>query len=292
MIRLFAAIGLLFVLSCNTEMNLKKDVLNEFVAAINRHDTQKLGILMTPGHVFITADQHKFESVEAAKESWEGFFSIFPDYKLELKEIAESADGLLVIANASGSLKGENATGKSFLIPMSIKVGIEGNKINEWQVFADASQIAAVMNYAPVRNMNDQSIQGFGGVFFKAKDPKVLCAWYDEHLGTTFNGTQSCYYKWSERDHPENIGSTSFGVFAERSTYFDPSKSNFMFNFRVNNLEGLIEKLKRKNIQVVGEVEKYDYGNFGWIVDPEGNKIELWEPIDAVLDAYEQEQGK
>ncbi len=273
-------------------MNLKQDILNAFVAAVNGHDIEKMGELMSKDHAFVTADQRRFDSQKVALESWKNFFDIFPDYQFDVVEISESTSGLIIIANASGSFRGKKEVAKSFLIPMSVKVGIDANQISEWQVFANPRKIAEIMNYAPARDMSNLGVTGLGGAFFKAKDPKSLCAWYDQHLGTTFKGTQSCYYQWSERVHPETIGSTSFGVFGEKSSYFDPSESQFMFNFRVNNLDGLMAKLKKESVQVIGEVEKYDYGNFGWIVDPEGNKIELWEPVDAVLDAYEQEQGR
>ncbi|MBL7941501.1 MAG: VOC family protein [Flavobacteriales bacterium] len=135
---------------------------------------------------------------------------------------------------------------------------------------------------------SDLTVQGFGGVFFKAEDPKALKNWYDQHLGTSFHKPFGTYFKWRDKDDPANFGSTTFGIFDKGSDYYAPSAKPFMLNFRVNNLEALLQKLTSAGVQQVGSIDRYDYGNFAWIMDPEGNKIELWEPIDEVLEAYEK----
>lgn len=122
-----------------------------------------------------------------------------------------------------------------------------------------------------------QKITGIGGVFFKARDPQALMAWYTEHLGLEFaHGT--AVFDWNNPEPPASPGSTAFSFFKAESTYFQPSEKPFMINFRVSDLVALLQELKAKGVTVVGEMEEHEYGKFGWIVDPEGNKIELWQP--------------
>lgn len=123
-----------------------------------------------------------------------------------------------------------------------------------------------------------QKITGIGGVFFKAQDPASLMAWYKEHLGLEFaNG--SLIFTWNNPEPPAEPGSTVFAFFKSTSAYFQPSDKPYMINFRVSDLAGLLQELKGKGVTIVGDMEEHEYGKFGWIVDPENNKIELWEPV-------------
>jgi predicted enzyme related to lactoylglutathione lyase len=122
----------------------------------------------------------------------------------------------------------------------------------------------------------DKRVTGLGGVFFKAEDPKKIKEWYKNHLGV------EGIFQWRPADGsggPEPA-QTVFNPFKADTTYFAPSEKPFMFNFRVENLDALLEALRAEGVTVVGTVEEYPYGKFGWILDPEGNKIELWEPRD------------
>jgi predicted enzyme related to lactoylglutathione lyase len=122
-----------------------------------------------------------------------------------------------------------------------------------------------------------QKITGIGGVFFKARDPQVLMEWYHQHLGLQF---QHGYIQLKWADDPGNkTGSTSIAIFKEDSDYFNPGGKPYMINFRVADLKALLAELKEKGVTVSGDIQEYDFGRFGWAVDPEGNKIELWEPI-------------
>ncbi|WP_445386667.1 VOC family protein [Robiginitalea sp. IMCC44478] len=123
-------------------------------------------------------------------------------------------------------------------------------------------------------------VTGLGGFFFKCQDPDRVKKWYKTHLGIPTDA-----YGWTFRwkDAQGNDCSTQWSPFKEDTTYFNPSSKPFMMNFRVENLEELLQVLKKEGVQVIGEMESYDYGKFGWILDPEGNKIELWEPIDAAF---------
>ena len=122
-------------------------------------------------------------------------------------------------------------------------------------------------------------VTGIGGVFFKAKDPKALLAWYEKHLGVPIaEDHPSGMFSWSDPDYPGQIGHTVFAPFDANTTYFQPSQSSFMINFRVENLKELLAVLKTEGIEPEGEPMYEEYGGFAWIMDPEGNKIELWEP--------------
>lgn len=121
----------------------------------------------------------------------------------------------------------------------------------------------------------DVRVTGIGGFFFKAKDAKALSAWYNRHLGIDA-GDYGWAFTW--KDHHGNDGLTNWATFSDTTRYFEPSDKPFMQNFRVHDLDGLMEKLRSEGVTIIGTPESYDYGKFGWILDPEGNKIELWEP--------------
>jgi predicted enzyme related to lactoylglutathione lyase len=124
-----------------------------------------------------------------------------------------------------------------------------------------------------------ERVTGIGGVFFKAKDPKALAAWYEKHLGIAFGGQSYATFSWKNDQNPEGIGETVFSFFKQDSDYFAPSTSPFMINFRVKDLDAVLAVLKEEGI--AGEkAPSEEYGKFGWIFDPEGNKIELWQPMD------------
>lgn len=124
-------------------------------------------------------------------------------------------------------------------------------------------------------------VTGIGGVFFKSKTPEKTKAWYAKHLGIE-SGEHGGGFNWREIDDPDKKGFTAWSVFDDKSNYFNPAEKEFMFNYRVENLEELMEALIAEGIETVGEIESYPYGKFGWIMDPEGRKIELWEPADEL----------
>ena len=122
-------------------------------------------------------------------------------------------------------------------------------------------------------------VTGLGGVFFKARDPQAMKAWYNKHLHLNA-GEHGAMFKGRDYQNPEKETTTVWSPFPQETTYFQPSKKDFMFNYRVENLEELLKVLGEEGVEISGEMETYPYGKFGWIVDPEGNKIELWEPAD------------
>jgi predicted enzyme related to lactoylglutathione lyase len=125
-------------------------------------------------------------------------------------------------------------------------------------------------------------VTGLGGVFFKCHDPEKMQEWYRAHLGIE-SGKEGAVFKWRDFDVPGKTCITVWSTFPAGTKYFDPSQKPFMFNYRVDNLVALLEELRKEGVTIVGEIEEFEYGKFGWILDPEGNKIELWEPIDDSL---------
>ncbi len=123
-------------------------------------------------------------------------------------------------------------------------------------------------------------VTGFGGFFFKTKDPKQIRDWYNTDLGLNTDD-YGCTFWW--KDENGNKCSTQWSPFKGDTDYFKPSDKPFMMNFRVENLVELLKVLKKEALPLVGGIEEYDYGKFGWILDPEGNKVELWEPLDKAF---------
>ncbi len=123
-------------------------------------------------------------------------------------------------------------------------------------------------------------VTGLGGFFFKTDDPDSIKDWYKKHLGIPTD-----QYGWTFwwKDKEGNDCSTQWSPMNSDTSYFKPSESSFMMNFRVDNLVALLEVLKEEGVTIVGEIEEFEYGKFGWILDPDGNKLELWEPVDSAF---------
>ena len=116
-------------------------------------------------------------------------------------------------------------------------------------------------------------VTGIGGIFFNAKDPVALRAWYKEHLGIDVQDWGGAAFTWAPTG-----GTTIWSVGAAGSKQFAPSTSTFMINYRVDDLAGLLEALRREGCNVLEKTDDSEFGKFGWVMDPEGNKIELWQP--------------
>ncbi len=130
-----------------------------------------------------------------------------------------------------------------------------------------------------------KKVTGIGGVFFKCDDPKAMKEWYSQNLGLVTD-QYGGVFQWRQADAPEQSGYTSWSPFPKDTEYFAPSKKDFMFNYRVADLDALLAELRTAGVPIIGEVQVFDYGRFAHILDPEGNKIELWEPKDEVFDEY------
>ena len=134
-------------------------------------------------------------------------------------------------------------------------------------------------------------VTGIGGIFFKTKNPQQVKDWYKKHLGfdTDQYGTN---FEWSQSDSPDKKGFTQWSPFKDDTTYFAPSDQDYMINYRVENIELLVEELKKEGVTILDEIETYDYGKFVHIQDVEGKKIELWEPNDEVYNKYVEGRTK
>lgn len=121
-------------------------------------------------------------------------------------------------------------------------------------------------------------VTGIGGIFFKAKDPKALGDWYDKHLGLTPGADGSVILPFREAEPPHRDAYAVWAPFQEATPYFAPSTQPFMVNYRVEDLEALLAELEQEGVTVLPDREDGAYGRFAWVLDPEGNKIELWEP--------------
>jgi D-3-phosphoglycerate dehydrogenase / 2-oxoglutarate reductase len=128
--------------------------------------------------------------------------------------------------------------------------------------------------------IQDKRVTGIGGFFFKSENSKELLSWYNKHLGLKTDDYGSTFW-WKDKEG--NDCCTQWSPFATDTKYFNPSQKQFMMNFRVNDLNDLLKKLSSEGITILGETETFDYGKFNWILDPEGNKIELWEPNDIIF---------
>lgn len=146
-------------------------------------------------------------------------------------------------------------------------------------------------NNSSEKKVNDQNqvsketskkkkVTGVGGIFFKAKDTKKLKEWYAQHLGLVTDEYGSLF-ETRDADKPELKRYLQWSPFKDSTKYFEPSQKEFMVNFRVENIEGLLMELKQNGVTVLDTIEHYEYGNFVHIMDLEGNKIELWEPIES-----------
>jgi len=133
------------------------------------------------------------------------------------------------------------------------------------------------------KKTNMKKVTGIGGIFFKCKDPKKIREWYQTHLGLNTN-QYGAVFEWYQGADSTKKGFLQWSPFKETTKYFEPSNKEFMINYRVENLEALVEELKKEGVNVTDSIQTFDYGKFVHIMDIEGNKIELWEPNDNVYE--------
>lgn len=131
---------------------------------------------------------------------------------------------------------------------------------------------------------SDKKVTGIGGIFFKCKNPKLIRTWYQTNLGLNTND-YGAVFEWFQGADSTQKGFTQWSPFNEKTKYFEPSTKDFMINYRVENIQKLVASLQQNGVTILDTIASYDYGKFVHILDPENNKIELWEPNDK---AYEQ----
>jgi predicted enzyme related to lactoylglutathione lyase len=134
-------------------------------------------------------------------------------------------------------------------------------------------------------------VTGIGGIFFFSDNPKETKEWYAKNLGLEINEWGSTFESRNS-NRPDEINYLQWSTFKKGDEYFSPSKKDFMINYRVQNIEGLIKKLNENGVTVLDSIATYDYGKFVHIMDTEGNKIELWEPVDSILTQIDSKTNK
>lgn len=136
-----------------------------------------------------------------------------------------------------------------------------------------------------------KKVTGIGGIFFKTKDPQKTKDWYQKHLGlqTDEYGTS---FEWRDAEEPKKKGYTAWSPFEEKTNYFGESGQEFMINYRVENLEELVSQLELEGVKIVDKIESYEYGKFVHIEDPNGHRIELWEPVDDEFEKIAKSKTK
>ncbi len=122
-------------------------------------------------------------------------------------------------------------------------------------------------------------VRGIGGIFFKSENPAALREWYAKHLDIVSDGDNGAMFPWTQPESPTKDNLTVWSVFPSSTRYFGEGKSTFMLNYVVDDLHTTLKALREEGVWVDPKVEEYNYGKFGWIMDPDGNRIELWEPL-------------
>jgi predicted enzyme related to lactoylglutathione lyase len=135
-----------------------------------------------------------------------------------------------------------------------------------------------------------KKVTGIGGIFFKCKDPKKMREWYETNLGLNTN-QYGAVFEWRQGADTNKKGFTQWSPFTDKTKYFEPSTKEFMINYRVDNIVGLVDQLKKGGVTIVDTIETVEYGKFVHIMDIEGNKIELWEPNDIEFEKLGEKIG-
>ena len=152
--------------------------------------------------------------------------------------------------------------------------------------FAFKSIIGNITNDQP----SAKRVTGIGGIFFKCKDPKKMREWYQVHLGLNTN-QYGTVFEWRQGADTTRKGFTQWSPFTDKTKYFEPSPKDYMINYRVENLEWLVDQLKKEGVTIADKIETVEYGKFVHIIDMEGNKLELWEPNDVEFEKLGEKMG-
>ena len=133
-------------------------------------------------------------------------------------------------------------------------------------------------------------VTGIGGVFFKSRDPKALTAWYAKHLGIQMSEYGGATFLWSD-EVPVTTGQTAWSIFPETTKHFGNESQASMINYRVDDLDGLLATLEEAGVTIDPKRESADFGHFAWITDPDGNRVELWQPLADASETSESSEA-
>ncbi len=151
------------------------------------------------------------------------------------------------------------------------------NKTFKAEIFEFSTFYSGWVGKSPRPGAKKAQLTGLGGIFIQSENPESTRKWYAEKLGVPYNknGTP---FRWRKMQNPAQTGVTYWDVFAKKDPYFNLGDQEHMINYRVNNLEAFLEELRKKGVTIIGDMEQLEFGKFAWIKDPEGRKVELWEP--------------
>jgi len=156
--------------------------------------------------------------------------------------------------------------------------------------FALGFSFKSISTKSSNRSQSIKKVTGIGGIFFKCKDSKKLREWYETNLGMNMN-KYGAVFEWRQGADSTKKGFTQWALFTEKTKYFEPSTKDFMINYRVDNIEGLVDEFKKGGVTILDTIETVEYGKFVHILDIEGNKIELWEPNDKEFEKLGEKMG-
>jgi len=252
----------------------QKEVFEQFVAAINAHDVPAMAKLITPGHYFTDAAGNELKGADTVLALWKSYFAAFAGYHIAVSQTIADGNNIAAFGILSGTIEGIK-----WNTPASWKAIINEGKIAEIQLFADTKILFDALNHAEYPDNAKPRVTSVGGVFFKCTDADKTRAWYKDNLGLNIDkyGTT---FEWRQVANPEFMGYTQWSPFKSTTKYFEPSTKDFMINYRVVNLEALVENLKKAGVTITDKIESFEYGKFVHIMDCDGNKVELWEPND------------
>lgn len=274
-----------------------------FLDMLTAHSWKGSGTLMNAPASFEmhwqwTLDSHflklEFQNKRSSKNGDEIIFKAHAYYKLENDSLltgtwfdsrginfplsAKMTDTNLTVEWGAEAIE-QGKTVYALKLPGELKVTDFILQDGEYVKFGEASYRKAKQKNAKTM----KRVTGVGGIFFKSDNPQNLKEWYNKYLGLKTDqwGTN---FEWRQADDNTKKGFTQWSPFIESTTYFEPSEKDFMLNYRVENLAWLVDQLKKEGVTVLDEIETFEYGKFVHIMDPEGNKIELWEPDDVEYD--------
>lgn len=250
-----------------------KEAIYAFKDAVNDHDIVRIAALLTSDYLFIDAADNEVKGAEQATTRWKELFRVQPYYHIGFTDVFGHGDTLAAfgfIENKGKVIKGNWRT------PVSWKVVVRGRQIKLWQVYGEMTLPKEVTTR--IDNVDSISgVTGVGGLFFKSKDAKSLKSWYKQHLHIDA-GPYGAKFEWRDGADASLYGCTQWNAFSEKTTYFAPSTKDFMINYRVRNIELLVEQLRKDSVIVLDAIESSDFGKFVHILDCDSNKVELWEP--------------
>lgn len=156
--------------------------------------------------------------------------------------------------------------------------------------FALGFAFNSIITNSSIRLQSTKKVTGIGGIFFKCKDPKKMREWYSTNLGLNTN-QYGAVFEWRQGADSSKKGFSQWSPFNEKTKYFDPSTKDFMINYRVDNIEALVNEFKKTGVIITDSIQTVEYGKFIHIMDIEGNKIELWEPNDIEFEKLGKKMG-